>query len=71
MMDPFFDTLYLQIPWISDLKSFISPFLLVVICKQVRMCFFTVCQGEKPINSIVDPTLMTPSQGNLQEVSRI
>ena len=52
LIDPLFDTLYLQLPWIHDLKSFTRPFLLVIICRNVRISFFGLLKSISPTSSI-------------------
>uniref|UniRef100_A0A914Q8X9 Serpentine receptor class gamma n=1 Tax=Panagrolaimus davidi TaxID=227884 RepID=A0A914Q8X9_9BILA len=37
--NPLFDTLYLQIPWVIDLKCLSRPFLLLLMSKNVRIVF--------------------------------
>uniref|UniRef100_A0A7E4UVG5 Serpentine receptor class gamma n=1 Tax=Panagrellus redivivus TaxID=6233 RepID=A0A7E4UVG5_PANRE len=39
--DPLYDTMYLQIPWITDVVRFSRPFLLIFMSKSVRELFFT------------------------------
>ena len=58
IMGPLFDTFYLQVPWISDLNCFSRPFLLVFICKQVRVSLFAMFRKEKPLKSVVIPSTM-------------
>ena len=55
LLDPLFDTLYLQLPWISDLKSYTRPFLLVIVCRNVKMSLFTMLNRDKAPSSIVNP----------------
>ncbi|KAE9554980.1 hypothetical protein FO519_001798 [Halicephalobus sp. NKZ332] len=55
-LDPLFDVLYLQIPWIYDLNSFARPFLLVIICRQDLTFYvnFTISY-KAPLTPLIGP----------------